>query len=264
MSFNAARLGQTQQYSTATNNQQNLARSLSQTASVYQTHDEIVKNVLEAMLHAARVAYKKNPVYLANILDDGEIAELELDPELLWSSELGVFVSNSGDEIDNLNMVKQNLMHFIQNGLGLPDSIRVLWSKSGSELFGIASEIEEKQQAQQAAQQEAMQEMQMQQVEMEKAMEELKGNIKAMLQEKELAAKIEMATISAETLRNANDVNRNNENDYLERAVITDQINKEKFDTEMVFEREKFKKEMEIKEKELEIKEKMLKSKPKK
>lgn len=261
MSFNAARLGQTQQYSTATNNQQNLARSLSQTASIYEMHDKIVTQVLDALIHAARVAYKDDPQYFANILDDGELAELELDPELLWSSELGVFVTSSGDELDNLQMIKQNLMHFVQNGLGLPDSLRILWSKSGSEIFNLASDIEDKQMKQAQQQMQSMQEAQMQQAELQKEMEVLKAELKSLMQDKELAAKIQMATISAQTLQNANDVNADGENDYLQRQLITDEINAEKFKIETDFEKEKFKEEVRLKDRELDIKEKALSKK---
>jgi hypothetical protein len=262
MSFNAARLGQTQQYSTATNNQQNLARSLSQTASIYEMHDKILMQVLDAVIHAARVAFKDNPAYFVNILDDGEIAELELDNEMLWNSELGVYVTNSGDDQDNLQMVKQNLMHFIQNGLGLPESIRILWSKSGSELFSFAEEIEEKQQSAAQQQMEAMKEAQMSQAELAKEMEILKAELKQMLQREDLEVKLKMADINADNLRRANDINENNENDYLERQAITDEINMQKFMMEMQMKREMMRDQKELKEKELEIKEKQLKNRP--
>jgi hypothetical protein len=227
-------------------------------------HDKIVTQLLDALLHASRVAYKDSPQYFANILDDGELAELELDPELLWSSELGVFVTSSGDEIDNLQMIKQNLMHFIQNGLGLPDSLRILWSKSGSEIFNLASDIEERQMKQAQQQMQAAQEAQMQQAELQKEMETLKAELKSIMQDKELAAKIEMATINAQTLRNANDINNNNENDYLERQLITDEINAEKFKIEQEFAKLKLETDAELRNRELDIKEKALKVKNKK
>jgi hypothetical protein len=264
MSFNSARLGQTDKYSTVANNQQNLARSLAQTASIYQMHDKIVVQVMESLVNASRIAYKDNPQYFANILDDGEIAELELDPELLWTSELGIHLTSSGEDIDNLNMVKQNLMHFIQNGLGLPDSIRVLWSKSGAELYNIANEIEEKNAAAQQAQMEAMQQNAEMQKKMAEDMEVLKGNIKDALAEKEWAAKLKMADINADTLRRSVDVDGDNQNDYLQRQVVADELNLEKFEKEMEFSKEKFLKEIEIKEKELEIKEKALSRRGKK
>lgn len=256
MSFNSARLGQTDQYSTVTNNQQNLARSLAQTASIYQMHDKIVNQVIESLLNASRVAYKDNPKYFANVLDDGEIAELELDPEILWSSEMGVHVTNSGDELDNLQMVKQNLMHFVQNGLGLPDSIKVMWSKSGAELYNVAQDIEDKQMQAQEQQMAAMRENAEAQKKMAEDMEVLKGNIKDMLNDKEWAAKLQMADINAETLRRANDVNANNINDNFERDVYSKELDMEKFNKEIEFMKEKFLKEMQLKEKELEIKEK--------
>ena len=263
MSFNSARLGQTQQYATAQNNQQNLARSLSQTASIYSMHNKIIRDVLEALLNASRIAYKDNKEYFANILDDGQLAELELDPELLWSSEMSVYVSNAGEDLDNINMIKQNLMNFVQNGLGLPDSIRVLWSKSGAELYNIAEEIEDKQMKAQQDNAQQMQNMQATQQQMEQDLARVQAEFKMMMQDKELAAKLEVAAISATTLRQASDINNNNENDYLERQAVTDEMNKEKYEKELAFQKEKFLKEMEIKNKELEIKEKAIKNKPK-
>lgn len=256
MSFNTARLGQTNEYSTVTNNQQNLARSLSQTASIYQMHDKIVRNVMEALVNASRVAYKDNPQYFANILDDGELAELELDPYLLWTSELGIHITSAGDELDNINIIKQNIMHYIQNGLGLSDSFRVLWSKSGAELYNIAEEIEEKQAKQQQAQMEEMRNNAEVQKQMAEDLEILKMSLKQEMQREDNEAKKEMADINADALRRANDVDGDNKNDYLQRQVLQDEVNMEKFMKEMEWMKEKFNKEIEIKEKELEIKDK--------
>lgn len=263
MSFNSARLGQTDKYSTVANNQQNLARSLSQTASIYQMHDQVVVQVLQALVNASRVAFKDNPQYFANILDDGELAELELNPDLIWTTEAAIHITSSGEELDNLNMVKQNLMHFVQNGLGLPDSVRVLWSKSGAELYNISKEIEEKQEKQRQAEMEAMMQNAEAQKKMAEDMEILKGNIKDALADKEWAAKKEMADINADTLRRSVDVDGDNKNDYLQRQETTDQLNLEKFEKEMEFQKEKLLKDQELKERDLDIKEMAVKNRGK-
>lgn len=263
MSFNSARLGQTDKYSTVANNQQNLARSLSQTASIYQMHEQVVVQVLQALVNASRVAFKDNPQYFANILDDGELAELELNPDLIWTTEAAIHITSSGEELDNLNMVKQNLMHFVQNGLGLPDSVRVLWSKSGAELYNISKEIEEKQEKQRQAEMEAMMQNAEAQKKMAEDMEILKGNIKDALADKEWAAKKEMADINADTLRRSVDVDGDNKNDYLQRQETTDQLNLEKFEKEMEFQKEKLLKDQELKERDLDIKEMAVKNRGK-
>lgn len=263
MSFNSARLGQTDKYSTVANNQQNLARSLSQTASIYQMHDQVVVQVLQALVNASRVAFKDNPQYFANILDDGELAELELNPDLIWTTEAAIHITSSGEELDNLNMVKQNLMHFVQNGLGLPDSVRVLWSKSGAELYNISKEIEEKQEKQRQAEMEAMMQNAEAQKKMAEDMEILKGNIKDALADKEWAAKKEMADINADTLRRSVDVDGDNKNDYLQKQETTDQLNLEKFEKEMEFQKEKLLKDQELKERDLDIKEMAVKNRGK-
>lgn len=263
MSFNSARLGQTDKYSTVANNQQNLARSLSQTASIYQMHEQVVVQVLQALVNASRVAFKDNPQYFANILDDGELAELELNPDLIWTTEAAIHITSSGEELDNLNMVKQNLMHFVQNGLGLPDSVRVLWSKSGAELYNISKEIEEKQEKQRQAEMEAMMQNAEAQKKMAEDMEILKGNIKDALADKEWAAKKEMADINADTLRRSVDVDGDNKNDYLQKQETTDQLNLEKFEKEMEFQKEKLLKDQELKERDLDIKEMAVKNRGK-
>lgn len=261
MSFNAARMGQTQQYATAQNNQQNLARSLSQTASIYSMHDKIVRQVLEALLNASRIAYKDNKEYFANILDDGQMAELELDPELLWSSEMGVHITSSAEDLDNINLIKQNLMNFVQNGLGLPDAIRVLWSKSGAELFNTAQEIEEKQMIQQQQQMQQMQDVEASQAQLQQDMARLQAELKMVMQDKDLAAKMEMAAIGAETMRNAGDVNRNNESDYIELELLKGERDMQKFEQQTTFDKEKFLMEMELRKEELKVKAQQAKAK---
>lgn len=236
ISFNSSRLGEASPYSTVANNQQNLMQAINQSKHVSKIHDKIVERMLNRLYGVSRVAYKDNPFYARYILDDLSMAELELDTEMLKSSEIGVFVVTSGEEFANVQLAKELLLPLIQNGqLSAPDAVKLMWSKSKGEILNFAEEIELKQQIQasQAMQANAANEQQIH--ELKKELIVLQENMKTMRQREMDITKLKMSALSSTFMKQAQDVNENKEADSIER----DRENRE-------FEREELKEKMRI------------------
>ena len=221
MSYNPSRLGQVSPYTAVQNNQQNIIQSSHQTEDIFSTHNKVVENVLNALLQAARVAYKDNPKKLTYLLDDMSVAELDLDWEMLWRSELGVFISNSSEDFNNVNQVKQQAQAMIQNGLiSFPELIRLQWAKNYGEVINIAEKAEEKMMERQQQQQQQQQQMQQQAEATQQKMLEMEIQLKMIMQDKDLANKREVAAMDSMKFAAQHDIDKNMVNDGIQKERI--------------------------------------------
>lgn len=79
-----------------TNTKQNLIQSSYITRPYFELHNQVKRNVLQALIETAKVAYGQFPSRKLNyFLDDMSIQMLTTDPGLLDDSTLAVFVTNS-------------------------------------------------------------------------------------------------------------------------------------------------------------------------
>ena len=153
-------LGETMTSERVTNNQQNLIQTSYILEPYYHLHNEVKKNVHQALLDTAKIGYMNSDIeYLSNILDDMSIEMFKLDKELLASSLLGLFVED-GIASDKLKEQVQGLAQAaLQNQkVELSDVLKVLREDSiqeASETLEAAEEIriEREQAAQQKEQQ---------------------------------------------------------------------------------------------------------------
>lgn len=248
MSYNPSRLGQISPYMTATNNQQNIVQSSNQTEDLYAIHNKVVQNLLNALIKAARIAYKDNPIKKSYILDDMSIAELELDTEMLDRSEIGVFISNSSEDFENLKIIKGLAQSMIQSGIiSYADAIKLQWARSGAEILNLASNAEEKMQQNQQAQQQAAQEQQEKQQKLQLDLLEKENQIKMLMQDKELASKERAVLIDSMKFKNQMDVNQDNVSDSNERAAMERDFNKVENDKDRMLKKELAEKDFENK-----------------
>jgi hypothetical protein len=241
MCYNPSRLGQISPYTAVTNNQQNIIQSSNQTEDLYATHNLVVEQVMSALVRAARIAYKDNPIKTSFLMDDMSMAELELDSEMLDMSESGVFIANSSEESDRLNTVKSMSQYLINSQLiNFPEYIRMIWANNGAEIMNLSEAAQERMnQAQQAAQQSEMQ-MQEQEFTMTKAIKEFEAQLKMMIDAQNNDSNERAAVLESLKFLKQMDVNENQINDSFEE-------NQEK----LTFEREKLAAEMGLKDKEL-------------
>ena len=79
-----------------TNTKQNLIQSNYIVRPYFELHNQVKRNILQALIETAKVAYSgSKPKKLQYMMDDMSIAMITVDPELLDNSTYGVYVSNS-------------------------------------------------------------------------------------------------------------------------------------------------------------------------
>ncbi len=217
MSYNPSRLGQISPYMTVTNNQQNIMQSLSQTEDLYTTFNKIQENFLTHLMRLSKTEFRENPAALTYLLDDMSIAELETDESTLTESKFGVYVSNSGDDQENLNMTKTVLATMVQaQVINYPEYMKSLWTKSAAEAINIAEEAEKRRQSDMQSQRDHEQQMQQQAMEAQDKREQMIHQRAVELKQMDIDAGYEKALIDAMTFANQKDIDQDMVNDDLE------------------------------------------------
>lgn len=141
-------------------------RSISQSSAVtevyFYQHNEVKKKVLQRVIDVAKTVYKKGKK-VNFILDDVGRSFFEVD-EGFKNGEYGVFVTNSGSEVKDLEVLREAAQLSLQSGeITLKDYFRVLMTKSRAEMKHILIEANEEAKArrdEQGSQQQALQQQQ--------------------------------------------------------------------------------------------------------
>ncbi len=258
MYYNPSMLGQISPYITSTNNQQNIQASSNQTEKIFSTYSNIIERALNNLLKAARVAYKDNNDVLRWVLDDGSVAELELDSEMLSRSEMGLFITNDYADIAGAEYLKNNIMALMQNQYPMTAIVQIAAAKSTNEILRIVEEQEHK--AEEAQQKKFQQDMALQQQnnDMQKQLEDLRTQVKMAMQEKELQNKKEITAIDSQKFMLAQDVDRDGINDANERKDKENELKLQMNRDKLNMDRDVAAKNAKMKEKELELKEREL------
>jgi len=216
--------GQIQEREAVSNVQQSIAQGTTILQSFYTTHDNVKRDVMEALVKTAQDIYLRNPNQaLQYVLDDLSLAVLELDEELLETSTLGFFAQDSNLDYQQLQDIRTMSHEAIAAGtLELEDVVQIYKSKSiqeADEILRVAREKKQKREdEQQQAQSQQQQEMQqliqentkeIMQLQHQFKMEEInaKGEIDMVLKQMELERQaVYTAGFDVEKDRNNNQV----------------------------------------------------------
>lgn len=117
------------------NTQQALVQSANILEPYFDMHNLIKRNVLQALIETAKVAYSElQPKSLSYVLDDMSVAMLSPDYELLENSTYGLFVSNSMKADETLQTMQQLSHAALQNQqVELSDVLMIMNSESTQE-----------------------------------------------------------------------------------------------------------------------------------
>ncbi len=261
--------GQISQYEGKANVQTGLIQSGNILEPFFNLHNYLKRNVLQALLETAKIAYSENPRdVLTYVLDDMSVQLLKLDMELLDNSTLGIFISNSAKVHEIKDLIQQLTHAALQSQkVEFSDVISVIKKTSIEEAEDVLKVAEDNRR---------QFEMQLQQQQGEQQKEILKQQEanaeKSHEREKELIVLKEEERRKTEVVKGSligasynPDVDRDNdgENDYFEIAKhgLNAEVQKSKLQIErekLNLSRETERRKLEQKDKELELKRKQL------
>ena len=121
-------IGQIQSNQAVSNTRQNIVQSSHILEPYFDLHNNIKRNVLQALIEQAKIAYSDfDGKKLSYVLDDLSIEMLTIDAGLLDNSTLGVFVTNASKAHEAVELVKQMAHAAMQNqAIDLSDVIKVV------------------------------------------------------------------------------------------------------------------------------------------
>ncbi len=151
--FNEGRLGNATQEQTASQSQQSLVTSVNQTEYLFFKHFQLIQRVLSYALNLSKQTIKNNDT-LRNLFNDMEQQYLDFDADKITNANLGVYLSNTSEDLRKKESLLQLLQAATQNGADIADMAEMLLSDTISETRNILMKLRKKtQQNQQAAQQ---------------------------------------------------------------------------------------------------------------
>lgn len=113
---------------------------------MFQLHTQVKKNVLQALIEAAKVAYvEKDPGILSYILDDMSLQQFTIDKDLLDNSTIGIFVTDTTKAEEAKQMIQQLAHAAMQNDKAkLSDVITIIREDNLQEAEEILKVAEQK------------------------------------------------------------------------------------------------------------------------
>jgi hypothetical protein len=249
--------GQIQQREAVHNVQQSITSSVNLVKPILSLHQQVKKNILQALLETAKIAYSGvDKLKLTYTLDDLSREILNVDVGLLDSTTLGIFIANTGKSEETKKVIEQLSFAALQNQrVELSDIIKIMRTDDiveAGEILKVAEE--ERREFENSMKQ---QELQAQAQEAERNREFLrekhKMDIELIVIKEEERRKTELAkaALLGSSYNPDTDANNNNKNDFWE---LQEKILKMKtLQDKMNLEKEKFREKKKIDKEKLEI-----------
>jgi len=219
MYYNPSKLGQISPYATNSNTEMNMAGSDRQMLRFHDRHRQVKQRVLNSLLDISIAAIKENEYAKDILLDDFGKAYLETAMEPFATSELGLYVVDDFQESERLEQMRGLAMSIIQNGGSIRDIADVVDARSMSEIKDVLDRSERRRQEEMQAQRQHESQMSQQQAQMAEQQAQLKLQFDAEQKERDREAKIRMAELNSMLLANSNDINRDGQNDSIQKAM---------------------------------------------
>ena len=200
---NRQRQGQVGAYEGKSTSQQAIIQSSHITEDLFRKFNRMEQRDLQALVDYSKEAWitgKKSSF----IMPDGTLEYLDVDSMEHMESEYGIWVTDSGDESERIEVAKQLGQSMVQNGLPASAVLEMLDAKSFTQIKSKIKAAEVQQQELEQAQQQAQQEQAQAQLEQQAAEVENEN----MNQEKDRENRIEVAKISAGVAEQKNKIDQ--------------------------------------------------------
>lgn len=251
--FNEYRLGQQAASSTAKGVEVGQQASYAQTESYFTNFSNYKRRCLKMDLDIAQfVQSKEKDITVSYIKSDMSRAFVKLNGTDLMTSDLHVYVSNSQEQIRQLEMLRQLALENNTSGATIVDLANIISMNSPSE---IKLQLEESLKSQQAREDKQTQ-LQQQQIEQEKELEVMKEDRADARTDKEIAGREQVAYIQtfAKQADNLKDTNADAVPDLLEYDKLGAKTNADATKNQIAEEKNSLTRNKQIADKEMGIK----------
>lgn len=214
------RMGSVANVKTVGNMQQGIVQSTYVTTKWHSIHDNTKVRVLRALVDAAKVAFKKG-LRKNYLLDNGSLAMIDYDPEIMGDAEIGINISSAKEDQKVMDMMQQLAQPLAQNNEGrFSQVIDVIKEKDPATLYRKFKrwEAERDQQMQESQQAQMQQEQQKIDMQIQMAREQMQNE--NMNKELDRQMQIEKQTIASLGFAKDTDVDQSGVPDVIEQGKL--------------------------------------------
>jgi hypothetical protein len=188
------RVGQIQNGTNVSDNQANIQNSRTVTEGEFRQHDDLIRQVLTAILDVSKEHYRENPIQAVMLDND---SPLFVTAEELSLHDYDVVVANKSSERDLIRTINGLAQAMIQNGYNLSSILHIMNEDfSLGKKIAMLEELEEERKQLQQQQQEIQQKMQTEKLTHEEKLRMQEIEIKLQVQEAINNAKLEIANMN--------------------------------------------------------------------
>lgn len=242
MSYSPSQLGVAPASMTATNNQQNIIQGSYKTEDLFQLHKQFMNQVLTAGVNTVKVALSENQEMRAYLLDSIGISMKELEEAKVVQADVMIDIINDSEKVRELQSFKNLLQPMIQNGLiSSSDAIRIQFQDNPAELLNLAETAERKAQERQREQMERQEKMKQEEMQIQMQMAKEAQEFEKYKFDEEMATRRYVAEVDSQKFLLQNDVDRNSQNDLLQKAAMDNEVKREKIKSDESIAKEKLK-----------------------
>ncbi len=187
------RQGQMGTYEGKATSQQSIVQSSHITEDLFRKFSHFEQRELQGLLDYSKEAWLTGKKAMF-VMPDGSLDQLDVEPLTHMESEYGIFVSDSGKDLDKKQKIESLAQAAVQNGMPLSSAIAMFETDSLSQIKDKIVQAEKAQEELKKAQDAAMQEQEQQKLEVQKQQIQQM----AIEKEKDRQLEIEKALIAAE------------------------------------------------------------------
>lgn len=138
--FSPGRVAGQSTESTLGQSNQQLVASVNQTEYLFFRHSKLIERVLNQALNLAKKGLKNN-AFVRNLFDDYELAYIDYDPEVVANQKVGVYVTNSSEDLRKREMLQTLMQPAMQNGADFADLSDMIMAETISEVKQISYKL---------------------------------------------------------------------------------------------------------------------------
>lgn len=217
------------------------------TEELFRRYEQFEQREMQGLVDLSKHAWRhgKKSEYLSS---DRRQQLLQIDGEDYMEADLGVFVKSASTEAAKLDLMKQMIQPFMQNGGDFMTVMQLLDSDNFSRIKELVATAEEKRQAYEQQQNEITQQLEAQKIQQAQELEQSRQDFEREMQQAKFEHELELKAMDLQIKMGDADKDNNGKPDWVDQQKV--QIERDKLNLEAQQNREA----NDLKEKEIEVK----------
>lgn len=240
MYYSKEKIGQISPYATNENIRQSVTGVDKQMYRFFNRRREVKQNVLNQLMQLSLISYRHNEEVKNTVLDDFSKVHYEKNFNEILSSNFNLHVVDDFKESEKLEKMRELALTLLQNGLSGKEVSGVINAETIHELEEILEQGDRRRAEQAEAEQASLQQLEETKAANQERQLQLMQEFQMALNERNNEVKLALGELNSQVMENAADVDKNKENDAIQRVKIEIKGKEREVDKKLAFEKYKF------------------------